>query len=156
MIKSWMVIGAVAIGLALIGGALVPNREWFSRLRRPQWLTFEAAIPFIWTFIIVCGAWSATLIWENDPGSRQSGLLMGFYLLVELAILAYTPVMCAFRSLTVGTVVGATGTLLGAILTVLVFPISKWAALLLVPYLIWSPIGTYVTWEMRRLNPLSA
>ena len=26
------------------------------------------------------------------------------------------------------------------------------AALLLVPYLLWSPVGTFVTWRMERLN----
>jgi tryptophan-rich sensory protein len=26
------------------------------------------------------------------------------------------------------------------------------AALLLVPYLLWSPVGTLVTWQMQRLN----
>jgi tryptophan-rich sensory protein len=35
----------------------------------------------------------------------------------------------------------------------LVFPVSSWAGILLLPYLIWSPIGTYVTWEMSHLNP---
>jgi benzodiazapine receptor len=78
---------------------------------------------------------------------------MGFYLIVEIAIMAYTPVMCAFRSLMVGTIIGATGTLLGAILAVLVWPISTWAFVLLLPYLLWSPIGTYVTWRMAQLNP---
>ncbi|MFN5195610.1 MAG: tryptophan-rich sensory protein, partial [Cyanobacteriota bacterium] len=26
------------------------------------------------------------------------------------------------------------------------------AALLLLPYLLWSPVGTFVTWRMQRLN----
>jgi len=26
------------------------------------------------------------------------------------------------------------------------------AALLLVPFLLWSPVGTFVTWRMQRLN----
>ena len=26
------------------------------------------------------------------------------------------------------------------------------AALLLLPYLLWSPVGTLVTWQMQRLN----
>ena len=26
------------------------------------------------------------------------------------------------------------------------------AAALLIPYLLWSPIGTLVTWQMQRLN----
>jgi tryptophan-rich sensory protein len=31
-------------------------------------------------------------------------------------------------------------------------PISRAAALLLVPYLLWSPVGTFVTYRMERLN----
>ncbi|HEY9813633.1 MAG TPA: TspO protein, partial [Candidatus Sericytochromatia bacterium] len=27
---------------------------------------------------------------------------------------------------------------------------------LLLPYVIWSPIGTYTTWEMMKLNPNDA
>jgi len=29
---------------------------------------------------------------------------------------------------------------------------SRLAALLLVPYLLWSPVGTLVTWQMQQLN----
>jgi tryptophan-rich sensory protein len=64
--------------------------------------------------------------------------------------------MCKLRSLKVGTIIGATGFFLGCILTLTVFPINFWAAILLLPYLIWSPIGTYVTWKMAQLNPLDA
>jgi len=122
----------------------------------PAWLTFEWAIPFIWSFIFICGAWSAYLVWETDPGTTNAWLLMGFYLLVEIAIIAYTPVMFGLRSLKVGTIIGATGTVLGALLAVTVWPVSNWGALLLLPYLIWSPIGTYATWEMMHLNPIDA
>jgi benzodiazapine receptor len=158
MIKSWMVIGGVTILLAMaigsLGTLIAPGGiQWFNRLRRPSWLTFEKAIPLIWTIAFICGAWSATIVWEKDPGSRTTWLLMGFYLVVELVTLAYNPVMLALRSLRVGTIIGATGALLGALLALSVWPISGWAALLLLPYVLWSPIGTYTTWEMTRLNP---
>ncbi|MGK7873238.1 MAG: TspO/MBR family protein [Xenococcaceae cyanobacterium] len=157
MIPSWLVIGSVTILVPWAINRLSPRDiSWFNRLRRPRWLTFEWAIPFIWIFIFICGAWSAYLAWETDPGSRHTWLLMGFYLLVEVAIVAYTPVMCKLRSLRVGTIIGATGFLLGLILTWLVFPVSGWAVVLLLPYLLWSPIGTYVTWQMKSLNPEDA
>jgi translocator protein len=35
---------------------------------------------------------------------------------------------------------------------VVVLQVSALAALLLVPYLLWSPVGTFVTWQMQRLN----
>jgi tryptophan-rich sensory protein len=78
---------------------------------------------------------------------------MGLYLLLELVTIAYTPVMFRLRSLKVGTIIGGTGAVIGIILALVVWPISIWASLLLLPYVIWSPIGTYTTWEMMKLNP---
>jgi tryptophan-rich sensory protein len=155
MIKSWMVIGGITFLLGLGSSLVTPKGvQWFNRLRRPSWLTFEKAIPVIWTIVFTCGAWSAILVWEKDPGSSRTWLLMGVYLLLELVTLSYSPVMLGVRSLKVGTIIGGAGALLGILLTILVAQVSGWAALLLVPYLIWSPIGTYTTWQMAQLNPL--
>jgi len=157
MIKSWMVIGAVTLLVASAGSLLKSDdARWFNRLRRPSWLTFERAIPFIWITVFICGAWSAYGTWESDPGSQKTWLLMGVYLLLEIVTIAYTPVMCKLRSLKVGTIIGGTGAVISVILALLVYPISLWAALLLLPYIIWSPIGTYVTWKMMELNPGAA
>ncbi|MEG3435661.1 TspO/MBR family protein [Pannus brasiliensis CCIBt3594] len=152
MIPSWLAIGAVTFLIALGGGTLTPRDvRWFARLRRPSWLTFEALIPVIWTVIYICGAISAYLVWEARPDNGWP--LMLFYLLVEITITAYTPVTCKLRSLQAGTIVGGTGFVLGLILAAFVFPVSTWAGILLLPYLLWSPIGTYTTWKMMELNP---
>jgi translocator protein len=157
MIKSWMVIGGVAFIVALGANLITPSdRKWFKRLQRPRWLTFEAAIPVIWTVIFICAAWSAYIVWEKNPGTTTTWLIMGLYLLLEIVTIAYTPLMFRLRSLKAGTIIGGAGFIIGAFLTLIVLTISSWAALLLVPYLLWSPIGTYTTWEMTRLNPQDA
>ncbi len=157
MIPSWLIIAVVASLTALAINRLSPTDiQWFNRQRRPQWLTFEWAIPFIWMFIFICGGWSAYLVWETNPGSLSSWLLMGFYLLLEISILVYTPVMCKLQSLKLGTIVGAIGFVLGLILAIVVVKVSEQAFGLLLPYLLWSPIGTYVTWKMIDLNPGNA
>ncbi len=149
-----MVIGGVTLLVAL-GSNLIKPRDikWFKRLRRPRWLTFEAAIPVIWTVAFVCGAWSAYIVWEKEPGSSKTWLLMGFYLLVELVTVAFTPALLRLRSLKVGTIIGGTGAVLGFLLALTVWPVSGWAALLLLPYILWSPVGTFTTWQMMQLNP---
>jgi translocator protein len=154
-IPSWLIIGSVTVLAALMMTRLTTSQgmKWFNRLRRPAWLTFEKAIPIIWTVIFICGAWSATVVWESAPGQSLTWLLMGGYLLLELVTLAYSPVMMNLRSLKVGTVIGATGALIAALLTLQVWQVSQTAAWLLVPYLVWSPIGTYTTWAMTQLNP---
>jgi tryptophan-rich sensory protein len=154
MIPSWLVIAGVTFLAAFVVNRLSPDdRRWFFRLRRPSWLTFEWAIPFIWISIFTFGVISANEVWKTAPNKGYTWFLMGFYLLWEVSILAYTSVMCKFRSLRVGTIIGATGFFIGLILTVLVFPVSFQAVILLIPFLLWSPIGTFVTWQMIELNP---
>lgn len=158
MIPSWLAIGVVTIIIPPVLNRFLSSRDlrWFKRLRRPDWLTFEGAIPIIWTVIFICGAWSAYNVWEANPGTLNTWLLMGFYAVVELAISLYTLVMCKTRSLKVGTIIGGTGFFLGAILAVIVISVSNTAFWLLVPYLLWSPVGTFVTWQMMQLNPVDA
>lgn len=153
MLKPWMVIGGTTLLIAL-GSSILRPRDigWFKRLRRPQWLVFEPLIPLIWTVIFICGAWSAHIVWQRDPGSAATWRLMAFYILLEVVIVAFSPVTLWTRNLRLGAVVGGLGFVLGLILTALVWPISLWAAVLLIPYLLWSPIGTYTTWVLADLN----
>ncbi len=155
MIFPLLVIGSIAFLVAfLINSLSRSDYGWFNRLRRPQWLTFEWAIPFIWIVILICGVYSAYGVWITNPRNSQTWLLMGSYLLLEVLIMAYTPVMCKFRSLQMGTIIGATGFFWGLILAVGVWQVSRISVILLLPYLLWSPVGTYVTWQMIPLNPL--
>lgn len=148
-----MVIAAVTVGVALAANIFRPKDvKWFNRQQRPSWLTFEKLIPLIWIVIFICGGWSAYIVWEQNPGGEGTWMLMALYLLLEITTVAYTPATLWFQSLRVGTCVGGAGFILGLILTLLVLPLSGWAALLLLPYLLWSPIGTYTTWTMERLN----
>lgn len=154
MNNSWLIIGTITFLITTGASFLKPKDvEWYQRLRRPRWLVFEGLIPVIWTVIFICGAWSANLIWEINPGSFPSWLLMAFYLLLEIIIVIYPPTALWSHNLQLATFVGGLGCVLGAILTFIVWGISGSAALLLIPYLLWSPIGTYITWEIGRLNP---
>ncbi len=156
-VPAWLVIGLIAIGVGVAMNRLLRTEQrWFFRLRRPAWLTFEFAIPLIWTTIFIAAAWSAYSVWQAEPGSQRTWLMMAGYVLLEIVTLAYTPVMCRLRSLRVGAMIGGTGFLMALLLGLGVASVSRSALLLLVPYLIWSPIGTFVTWQMIQLNPADA
>ncbi|MEH2308276.1 TspO/MBR family protein [Nostoc sp.] len=157
MIPSWIIIGAVTFFIAF-GSFLITPRDvkWFALLSRPRWLVFEPLIPLIWTVIFICGAASAYIVWEKNPGSPITWLIMALYLLVEIITVAYIPIMLRFRSLKAGEILGLVGLISGVFLAICVLPISLIAGLLLLPYLIWTPIGTYTTDELRELNPQDA
>ncbi len=145
----WLVI---LVAMVLVTLLLNPGKEefgWFLRLRRPAWLTFERWIPVIWAAIYLCFYASALLAWQ----ASGSWALMLAYLTLLLLVQSYTLVICRSRRLASGTVVGFLGWVWGMALAVAVTRLSPPAALLLVPYLLWSPVGTFVTWRMQRLNP---
>jgi tryptophan-rich sensory protein len=153
MIPAWLVIAVVGVAIAS-ASSLLSSRDiqWFKRLRRPAWLTFEFAIPIVWTVVFICGGWSAYIVWTQT----QSWGLMAGYVLLELLIVSYTPVMCKLKSLRVGTAIGAAGFVFGLLLAWFVAQVDTNALLLLLPYLLWSPVGTFITWQMVQLNPSQA
>ena len=54
MVPAWLIIGTVAFMVAWLLNRLSPRDiRWFNRLRRPSWLTFEWAIPWIWISIFI-------------------------------------------------------------------------------------------------------
>jgi translocator protein len=157
MIPAWLIIGLVAVGIGVgLNQLIKSDQRWFFRLRRPSWLTFESLIPLIWTVIFIAVAWSAYNVWQTEPGTGRTWLLMAGYALLEIVTLAYTPVMCVLRRLQVGVVIGAVGFVICVGLAIGVSAVSSVAVGLLVPYLLWSPIGTFVTWQMMALNPEDA
>ena len=141
----------ILLALVAVVVGLNPNRSqfsWFLQLRRPAWLTFERWIPLIWITIYACFYASALLAWN---ASWSLPLLAGYLLLLVL-VQSYTWLICRTRRLANGTAVGFAGWAWGVALAVIVLGSSGNAALLLLPYLLWSPVGTLVTWQMQRLN----
>jgi len=141
----------ILVVMVAVAALLNPSREqfaWFIRLRRPAWLTFEGLIPLIWIAIYACFYASALLAWT---ASWSWGLMAGYLGLLVL-VQSYTWLICRTRRLANGTAVGLAGWVWGVALAVLVLPQSGPAVLLLIPYLLWSPVGTLVTWQMQRLN----
>ena len=142
---------SILIVMVVVTVTLNPGREqfaWFMRLRRPAWLRFERLIPLIWISIYACFYLSALLSWN---ASRSLGLMAG-YLALLLLVQSYTWVICRSRRLAYGTALGFSGWLWGMALAVWVLSRTGAAAALLIPYLLWSPVGTLVTWQMQRLN----
>lgn len=154
--KSRWMITAVSAALFFGGNLFTSLRDpWFQGLQRPDWLTIEFLIPFIWMFIWICGTISAILVWEKSRPSRP-WLLIGIYAVITLLTSAYSPLVVEFRSLTNGLIVGGLATVLVYVQAFLVWRISHRASLLLLPYMLWGPFGTYLTWLLLQLNQNTA
>ena len=77
---------------------------------------------------------------------------MAAYLVLLVLVQSYTLLICRTRRLVWGTAAGLAGLFWGLGLALALLAASRPASLLLVPFLLWSPIGTFVTWRMQKLN----
>lgn len=152
--KARWIITALSAAIFFGVNLLTSLRDpWFQNLSRPSWLTFEFLIPIIWLIIWVCATISAILVWEKAPRGDRPWLLIGLYAALALLTSLYSPVVVELKTLLGGLIVGGTATLIAYVLAVLARPISQKASWLLVPYLLWGPVGTYLTWILMQLNP---
>ena len=147
---AWLTI-LLVMGLTIT--VLTPSRQqfaWFLRLRRPRWLTFERWIPLIWLVVYLCFYASALIRWQ--VGGTTAALTMAAYLVLLVLVQSYTLLICRTRRLVWGTAAGLARWFWGLGLALALLAASRPASLLLVPFLLWSPIGTFVTWRMQKLN----
>ena len=153
--KARWIITIISTAILVVGNLLSSlQNTWFQNLIRPDWLTFEFLIPFIWIFIWICTTISAIIVWEKSV-KRDAKLFIILYALVAILTAVYSPIVVEFRSLIGGLIVGGLATLIVYILAFSVRKISTKASLLLLPYLLWGPIGTYITWILINLNSVT-
>lgn len=153
--KARWIIVAVSVAIFFGGNLFTSLRDpWFQNLNRPEWLTFESLIPLIWAIVWISGTISAILVWEKSRRHSRDRpwLLMGLYIAIALLTTLYSPVVVELRSLFGGLIFGGLATLLAYIIAISVRKISTTASWLLLPYMLWGPIGTYLTWVLIQLN----
>lgn len=153
--QDWAALGAFLVLVALAGGlgslATTPNiATWYAGLAKPWFNPPNAVFPIVWTLLYAMMAVAGWLAWR--PGGRTGGRTLVPFL-VQIALnVAWSFVFFAGHSPLAGLVVIAL--LLAAIVwTIAVFwPISRTAALLLLPYLLWVAFAAVLNVAIFTLN----
>ena len=143
------------VGLCLLvgaaGGSLTSSsiRGWYLTLDRPPGVPPNWVFPVVWTTLYVMIGTAAWLVWRQ-PLHRQALRLWGWQLLLNAA---WTPAFFGLRSTVLGLVVIVPLLVLIG-LTIRAFRrLSPLAALLMVPYALWTLYATYLNagfWWLNR------
>jgi benzodiazapine receptor len=147
-----LILGAVA-GTAAIGAVAttpVLSSRWYRRLEKPSWQPPGPVFGPVWSVIYALIA-ASMLVARARGGEQQRPLFVLFG--TNLALnLAWTLIFFRGRSpLAAGVeIVALEGTTVA--LVVRAWPLSRLAALLLVPYAIWIAFATALTWAIWARN----
>lgn len=155
--KNYFIIPLVVIATAAIGGWFTSNgMSWYdTRLIQPSLTPPKWAFPLAWNTIFILVTISALIIWNIKKNKKQEKLMS-----VITGLFISNAILNAGWSLLFFQLQGILPAFvemffLIATLVLLVYytwKISKFASLLLLPYLLWISFATYLTYLILMLN----
>jgi tryptophan-rich sensory protein len=147
----------VSTGTCLLAGAsgslvtATSVREWYPDIQKPWWTPPSAVFGPVWTVLYLLMGVSAWLIWRNAEGSaRRTALLIFVTQLVLNGIWSFLFFGCRSPGWAALEIVLLWSSI---VTTVLVFArISRLAAGLLLPYLLWVSYAAALNVAIWNLN----
>ncbi len=153
--RSWRPVLAAALAaliVASLGGLMTDIGPWYQSLRRPSWQPPDWLFGPAWTLIFALAASSGALAWRHArfPGDRQR-------IIAAFALNAFFNVMWSalFFGLRRPDWALAEVCFLWLSIVLLIVglaPISRTAAWLLAPYLVWVSFAAVLNLEVVLLN----
>jgi tryptophan-rich sensory protein len=147
----WVAAGA-ALGVALLGALMTDLGPWYTHLRQPSWKPPDWAFGPVWTVIFALAAAAGVTGWRGASTSAwREGLLLRYALNAFLNVLWSLLYFRLHRPDWALIEVPALWLSVAWLIATLV-PVSRMAAGLLVPYLVWVGIAAVLNWQTVRLN----
>ena len=151
-----MLIGSILIPL-LVGyvGAIVTLSQistWYATLAKPWWSPPNWLFGPIWTTLYVLMGIALFLVWREGIHRRDVRFAILIFAVQLVLNLLWSVVFFSFHAL-FGSFIIVMFLWLAILANIIAFLIiTKWAGFLLVPYIIWVSIASYLNYSVYLLN----
>jgi benzodiazapine receptor len=125
---------------------------WYASLKKPRYTPPNQAFGPVWTTLYILMGISVFLVWQK--GLATNGALLAFVLFwIQLAVNAmWSVIFFGLKSKGGGVITIMVLWLLILATTVTSFRVSAWAGALLIPYIVWVSIASYLNIGVWMLN----
>lgn len=144
--------GLAAVIVAVAGGVLTTIGPWYDSLKKPSWQPPEWAFGPIWTVILILAAISAALAWDAAESAGAKTAIFIVLLVNSVLNIAWSGFFFRMRRQDWALIEVALLWLSIVALIVVLGSHSTTAGLLMVPYLIWVSIASFLNYRIVQLN----
>lgn len=147
-------IPLVTIAIALLGGyfSSCGLRDWYKTLELPSFAPPGQLIGAAWSLIYVLATISALIFWNQFPRNGPFSLITFIFIANAILNVFWSYLFFIKHALCAATVESAIMDITVVALVVLIWPASKTAGLLLLPYAAWVAFATFLNFLIWRLN----
>ena len=136
--------GAVS---ALISGSFSPL---YAEIRNPPFAAF--LFPVVWTILYALMGFSAYLVYRSEDSGSDRSTALGFYF-IQLAVnFSWSIIFFRFRLFLLAALTALLLALLVAGMILAFRKVSKTAAYINIPYLVWMTFAAYLAFGVWILN----
>lgn len=151
LVGSFLIVFIFAAMGSLATFSQIPG--WYVTLIRPDWAPPNWVFPVVWTTLYILMALALFLVWRMGLETKQSKVAVAVFL-VQLAINAmWSIVFFGYHSIFGGLVLVILLWITILANIIVFYRVSKWAGILLLPYIIWVSIASYLNYTVWLLNP---
>ena len=144
----------VCLSTGILGSFATRNSitNWYAHLSRPSFTPPDWTFGVVWPVLYVMMGISAFLIWNMDINRRQVRVALGVFALQLILNGLWTPIFFGLHLIGVA-LVEIVMMWTAILLTILTFwKVSKPAALLLLPYILWVSFAVVLNASLFLLN----
>lgn len=145
---GWLLAAFAAAAVGAI--ASVDAGSFYAQLSKPSWAPPAAVFGPVWSALYALMGVSAWMVWRS-PGPKAVAL--GLFCAQLAANALWSWLFFAWHRGALAAVEVLVLLALIAATMVAFWRASRWAALLLVPYLLWVSFASALTWAVWRDNP---
>ena len=156
--KSEILKLAVSILIPLIAGFIgsiatmssIPT--WFTALAKPAWTPPNWAFAPIWTTLFILMGIALFLVWRQGLWRKDVKIAVSIFAVQLVLNVLWSIIFFGMQSL-LGGLIEIVFLWIAILATIITFyRISKTAGILLIPYIIWVTIASYLTYTVYLLN----
>ena len=147
---------AVALAASAVGGLLTELGPWYYALKQPTWKPPDWLFGPAWTTIFACAAIAGLLAWRSADMSvdrqRNRQLVIGLFAVNFVCNSLWSLLFFKLHHPDWALMeVGFLWLSIAALIWFL-YPLSKAAGLLLLPYLLWVTFASGLNWAIVQMN----
>jgi translocator protein len=150
----WSLGGAalVAVVVAVAGGVLTEIGPWYRGLKKPSWQPPDWAFGPVWTVILVLAAISAAIAWEAAETTGGRPAVLAVLVVNSILNIAWSGIFFKMKRPDWALIEVALLWLSIVALIVVLGAQSTTAGLLMVPYLVWVSIASFLNYRIVQMN----
>jgi tryptophan-rich sensory protein len=152
LVKPVLSAAGAALLVAALGSTITNLGPWYQSLAKPDWQPPDWSFGVVWTAVFAFAAAAGVIAWRRAATGAAREWLVGLFALNGLLNVAWS--LLFFRLQRPDWALLEV-VLLWASIVALIIALSahsRWAGLLLTPYLIWVTLASVLNAEVVRLN----